>query len=323
LYFPEDREFKGQTYVQYTGEIPSALLKILVELDDYWSGYTKIAQWGCYPSDVPEKYIQQGISSHFPSCIREIPPEEERGASHIVWAHNVHEYIVQLPVYADGKIYVAVENGIHCFDTHTGEKLWEAQTEDSILHAPQSEEKYVTYQDGRLILTVFRGLLCFDACTGEKLWEITGNPVAGPPLYMDNKVFLRARPEEPYLEQVMGITCLDMYTGGTIWEFTVEETKEYKVCFNQNMLLLNGKIYFGTGKPSIYCLDAASGTIIWEYADSHAYRRLIISGDNLLVIEGWGTGQMVWTGENLPFLLSFHMVFSLSLQKMVKCWHWQ
>ena len=52
-------EYKGKTYLQYNGQIPSALLKILVYMDRDWSIYTKEIAWGCYPAPVPAHAAQK------------------------------------------------------------------------------------------------------------------------------------------------------------------------------------------------------------------------------------------------------------------------
>ncbi|MBU7017076.1 MAG: PQQ-binding-like beta-propeller repeat protein [Theionarchaea archaeon] len=290
----EDADIKGETFVQYNGVIPTALLRILLKLDDYWSGYEKFARWGCYSKEIPEKYIEKGFSPHFPEYTRKISPEEKMGASHVVWSQNVKETIAGPPLYADEKVFVPAEKAIYCFDALKGEKIWETQLEDHVLHTVGVGDvgEYVTYMNGRLFVTGIEGFYCLDVDTGKKMWEVTEH-TDGSPLYWENRIYLRTKPEDPYTTQVMGIICLDAASGVHIWEYTVEQTEEYNTCSNQNMLLQNGKIYFGTGEPSVYCVDAESGKVIWKYTDSHVYRRLIIFKGNVLMIEGWGNAQIV------------------------------
>jgi outer membrane protein assembly factor BamB len=288
----EDTKVEGDTFVQYNGDIPTALLRILLELDDYWSGYERLAQWGCYSAEVPSKYSEKGFSPYFPGCTRVVSPEEEKGAPRVVWAQNVKETIIGPPLYADEKVLVPVTKGILCFDALTGDKIWETQVEDYILHTRGNIEEYVILKNGRLFVTGFKGVFCLDSNTGKKIWEVAVH-VDGPPLYWENRLFLRTRPEDPYTTQNISIICLDTATGVQIWEYTVEQTEKYNVCSNQNILLGNGKIYFGTGEPSVYCIDAESGEVIWKFTDSHVYRRLIISNGNLLIIEGWGNAHIV------------------------------
>lgn len=299
-FIPWNIEYNGKAYVQYNGAIPSALLKILVEMDEYWLPYEKYVQWGCYPAEVPDRYYGKG-SPHFPKSTVVVTPEEEKGVAHVMWEQDIDEYIIGPPLYADGKVFVTVRKGVFCFDAETGERVWEACLEDSI-QAPIGDEEYVVYKDGRLFVTVHNGLLCFDAETGERVWEADGRPVIGPPVHWDSKIFVRIKnARELYITPwIMGIMCLDAFTGKKIWEFNVEETKKYSVYINENMHFHDGEIYFGTGEPSVYCLDAESGETIWKYTDSAS--QLKFSGDYLLAIKKWREGVVCLereTGEKM------------------------
>lgn len=304
-YIPWNVEYKGNLYVQYNGKIPSALFKILVELDrKEWSHYDKEARWGCFSGEVPDIYAEKG-SPLFP----ESKKADHKGEAPVMWRKDVANSIVGLPLYAEGKIFVAVRKGMRCFDADTGKEIWSYDSVTS-MKRPILNEKYFGLIGDNLLVTAEDGLLCLNADTGKKVWEVTVN-VVGPPVFFNDRVFVRSdKTPEPYtVPQLIGITCLDSTTGRTLWEFTVEETEKCIVRYNQNMLLYEGRIYFGTGEPSLCCLDAESGSIIWKYQEDVS-PWLELAGDNLLMIGEWGegvvclsrdTGEKMWEYTDMKF----------------------
>jgi outer membrane protein assembly factor BamB len=81
----------------------------------------------------------------------------------------------------------------------------------------------------------------------------------------------------------------------------VVESEKYSTYIGQYMHFDEGRIYVGTGEPSVYCLDAETGEVIWMYAGK-AWQ-LEVSGDYILIIRKWRggivclrreTGEPVW-----------------------------
>ena len=303
-YIPWNVEYRGNLYVQYNGKIPSAVFKILTELDrEEWAHRDKEARWGCFSGDVPEDYAEKGVSPLFPESKK--VAEEDR--TRVMWRQTLTDFFVGPPLYADGKVFATVGMEIFCFDADTGKEVW---SYTGNVKQTVHDEKYIVYINDTLLVTVEDGLLCFDGNTGDQLWEATAN-VVGPPLVLDERIFVRIdQTPEPYTQpQLAGIRCFDVTTGALLWEYTVEETRKCTVRPSQNMLLHENKIYFGTGEPSLCCLDAESGNIIWKYQDSVS-PWLEVSGDTILMIGESGesvtclssdTGEKVWEITDIEF----------------------
>lgn len=311
-------EYKDKTYIQYNGQIPSALLKILVHLDREWSVYDKEIQWGCYPVAVPPQYLEKGLSRDFPQSRPVLTGLETKGRTHVLWETTVAG-IIGPPVYADGKVYVLTREGVFAFDAVTGERLWDfglktgetmhgdVVIRDHIVYAavPQSTVYSLDSETGDLLwksildtrehtslqlilvedsLLVYEpwgeGLFCFDRKTGKKVWII--RDTIEEVEISEDKIFLEAH-NEKYQRYYYAVVELE--SGSTIWEEHQINILTPEYCHD---------VVYYSEKGTFIALDIYTGEELWSYTygekdteELHAYDFLI--------------GQNV--GENSIFLL--------------------
>lgn len=185
-FIPWNVDFYGRKFVQFNGKIPSALFKILVELDDYWKNhgirdYDKIARWGCYSPIVPEYHVEEDFSPYFPHSGSAISPEARVGARHVKWKRDVGFYLGD-PILADGSVFFTNSRTVTCIHSKTGKTLWN-HTAKGRIPLSHGSHQYVQYRDGYLIVSTENGVTCLDADSGTVLWDIDTLPVADAPVY--------------------------------------------------------------------------------------------------------------------------------------------
>lgn len=123
-FIPWNVIYNGKLYVQYNGRIPSALVRILMALDDGWS-FLKESRWECYSAVVPDRYLEKGVSEDFPESKPQVTPEEVLGKTHVLWKAHLDSAIISSPVYANGRVFVISIERVVSFDVKTGERIWD------------------------------------------------------------------------------------------------------------------------------------------------------------------------------------------------------
>ena len=264
-FIPWNIEYKGKSYVQYNGKIPTALLKILVAIDkEEWSSRDKLSRWGCYPAPVPDRYAARGVSSDFPESTTTPTVKEEKGKQHVMWEINVQDQIIGNPVYADGKVYVITQHGFSCIDSKTGKSLWEITCEDVVSLCEDVVSMYFFYMHTYENLIVHEGMLygaaldsfvySMDDETGEILWKFDTKWVSPSRLQIY---------EDRLLVFSEGIFCLNKKTGEKIWEIpgNIYGEKVY-----DDKILFEGWIK-NVGSYAALA-DITTGRIIWKEHES-------------------------------------------------------
>ena len=167
--------YDGKLYVQYNGKIPSALIRILVTLDDGWS-FFKESLWGCYSAVVPDRYQRKGISKDFPESKMLITPEEKLGENHLLWKAHLGSPIISSPVYADGRVFVISMDHVISLDAKTGEKIWDLPFEEFDKDGPlwyySAEEKIAVYNGVVYVCAPDSVVYALDCDTGDILWKL-------------------------------------------------------------------------------------------------------------------------------------------------------
>ena len=285
-FIPWNIEYDGKLYVQYSGKIPAALLRILLELDrDEWLYYDKFACWGCYPAPVPEKYSSKGISHDFPRSKITLTREEERGKTHVLWEMNLGEPITTPPVYSNGRIFVLTEKRLISLDAQTGKILWEVRAEqgdspcrctnilihegmiyavtpDYWLQKVESTSENVVWKyktqgshaslwvRGDNIFMLSEGVTCLTTQTGEKLWSI---PHIYRVQWFEDKIFFSSFEKYDFF---YGLADSD--SGEVIWK---ENPLGMKCPFYDD-----GILYFGNFKEKeLIARDIESVETVWSY----------------------------------------------------------
>jgi outer membrane protein assembly factor BamB len=301
-FIPWNMEYYRKHFVQFNGKIPSALFKILVDLDDYWQNYEfrdydKIARQGCYSPVVPEKYVGKDLSLYFPRSSPVLSLESEIGAHHVEWKRDVG-YLTEDPLLVDGFIFVVSPENVTCIHSKTGKIMWNHTAKRKTPSSYFSHE-YIHYIDDNLIVATENGVTCLDCDSGTVIWDIDTLPVAHAPVYHAGSLFLAVK-----RDTVVDLLCIDVKTGEMVWKFAVDENK-YTPSDHCDILVENG-VYFAMGEQAIFRLDEETGDVIWEYHDNggRELSRLYVTSRNRVIVTNTfrhgalcldtETGRKVW-----------------------------
>jgi len=148
------------------------------------------------------------------------------------------------PAIDDGKVYIGAEDGLHCFNANTGDKIWQyGFLTHSSSPAIANGRVYIGSED--------RNVYCLDMDTGEVFWTyLTGDQVLSSPAVSNGKVYITSMDRTIY--------CLDTETGNCIW------SQPNMFSIMSSPAVTDNGIYIGTHN-SIYFLDVEAGFSIWNY----------------------------------------------------------
>jgi outer membrane protein assembly factor BamB len=129
-------------------------------------------------------------------------------------------------------------------DIATGKTVWEADPGDNKRYSCGDHAAAVFRHNGRWLNVnpTWRYILCLDPQTGKRLWEIPdpdtgkGSEKGMTPVYGDGYV----------LFDIAGIvTCIKLNKDGT--DFTLKWARQYSSQRFSHAVILNGRVYLGTG----------------------------------------------------------------------------
>jgi outer membrane protein assembly factor BamB len=246
-FIPWRIEYKGDEYLQYNGYIPSALLNLLIELDDTWSRYDKYITWGCTPCDIPEYYIK--ASTDFPKSVPVLTPLELKGNSRVLW--KTDGTIIGVPVYNDGVVYTITDKGLLAMDSQTGSIIWEYTIE----HKEKDNIQGAIQVCGDHVYAAIPpySVYSINNATGEVLWKTALNTRDHTTLrliHTQNRLLV-------YELWGEGLFCLDT-TGNIMW--SIPHTIE-AVTLSHNEVFVEAhdknRFYYAV-------VDINTGNILWN-----------------------------------------------------------
>lgn len=206
------------------------------------------------------------------------------GGMTLAWKFDAHAAISASPVVADGRLFVAAENGnLYAIDLATRKLQWLFHAHGAICSTPAVADGVVYFlsRDGRLH--------ALDAATGATRWSfrtqgeavfsahgmygepLTGEPVQDPwdfylssPLVHDGKVYVGSSDQHVY--------ALDAKSGRLAWAFKTGGM------VHSSPALAGANIVVGSWDGAVYALDAASGAQQWRYQTETEQARSIMRG---------------------------------------------
>lgn len=247
-------EYDGKLYLQYSGDIPTALLRIVMEIDkDEWDQYDKEIRWGCYPAEIPEEYGIK-ISDNFP---RSEPATSLEGEQKEMWAIDLEEPLIDRSVYADGYVFALTKNCLRSFDARNGDALWKVDLEKE--NTPFTGN--VLDYEGALFVGVDYGatvrVIKVDY-SGNVLWEYEYDTVG----FADSVRPTLVMHKDKLLILYDCITCVDTEKGVEIWRVHGASDGE----------LLCDNLFFHSIEESYYGLvDIDTGEEIWKIDRNDTY----------------------------------------------------
>lgn len=265
--------YNGKTYIQFNGQIPTAIFRILREVDEEIRRYyEKEARWGCYPAVVYYEHASTKISEDFPQSRYVTSLLEEEGSTHVVWKADLG--VSASPVYAARKLFIITTNSLLALDAVTGETVWEFTEEGTV-------SKNVIVHEGAIYTAGPSTIYQLDAQSGDILSKYTFDNEIYMEGFNSDKDKLIVVKKAPVKE----IVCLDIKTGKEVWKISGDFSR---------INLFDDKIFIevNTDNGGYFALvDSNTGTILWKQDSSPL--RYCLYNDHILYFDNWREGRLI------------------------------
>lgn len=219
----------------------------------------------------------------------------------------LHAPVSASPVVADGRLYVAAEDGnLHVYDLKSRRKLWLYHSEGAIASTPAVAEGRVHFlsRDGFLHTLSSDGKLLWRFRTGgEHRYAAIGGygldasfgPVPDPwdlyqssPLVHDGRVYFGSSDGKVY--------ALDAATGKQVWAHEAGDPVHSPPAY------AGGRIFIGTWGTKLLALDAATGERAWAFQGGTDPKNSVMQG---IAAAPSSDGQTVYAGARDGFVYAF------------------
>jgi len=287
---PWNIQYNNSHYIQVNGKIPSALFKILRELDEeVRARYDKEARWGCYPCELSWDHYDLNLSEDFPQSEPVITPLEETGKTHVLWEVFLPSTISP-PVFSKGRVYVITKDYVYCLHMKLKRIVWGTKVGKGI----DSVKGDLIICEGFVYAAVpHDSVYGLDIQTGVIRWKypLDGKYTSLEMERIEDKLIVWGE-EEDFEDKLF---CLNRENGKRLWEITnfdkVEELCDDKIVIWGE----RDKNYFDT------VVDIHTRDILWEqdslgtlYLDYH---------DGVLYFDDYEKGRLraldIITGEEI------------------------
>jgi outer membrane protein assembly factor BamB len=137
-----------------------------------------------------------------------------------------------------------------------------------------------------------------DAATGRRRWKYrTGGPVASTPAVAAGIVYVASYDGK--------IHAIDARTGSPRWKFATGGERRFEArnlhgflpktqtmadpfdVFLSSPLVVDGRVYVGSGDGNVYALDAASGELAWKFATGDVVHASPAYANGTIVVGSW------------------------------------
>ena len=203
-----------------------------------------------FPASAPHaQQMFRGDAAHRGESAGAAPREFHR----VKWTFPTGARIVSSPVWRDGTVFFGSDDGnVYAVDAATGRQRWMARTDGPVPSTPalSGERLFALSYDGRLY--------ALDARTGEVLWKFA----------TEGERRFEARGLHGMQPRTQ--TFADMYD-----------------VFLSSPLVVDGKVYFGSGDGHVYAVDAATGRLAWKFHTDDVVHASPAYADGLVVIGSW------------------------------------
>ncbi len=226
----------------------------------------------------------------------------------LAWTRQLHAPVDASPVIADGRLFVAAEDGnLHVFDVATGRLSWLYHCEGGIGATPAvADGRVVVFSRDGLVqaLDVQDGRLLWRFATGgERRFGVVGGYGQDPALgaVPDPWDFWLSAPLIAGGRVVFGssdghVYALDAATGRIQWRY------DAGISIHSAPAFADGRIFVGTWDTQLLALDAASGNLAWSFQGGTDPKTGILQG---IVSAPRVRGDTVYAGARDGFLYAF------------------
>lgn len=316
----------GKTYVQYNGEIPSAVLRLEAALRNKPEIF--FAKYGCFPAPVPTRYKEKGISPDFPASTYDVTPEKLAGIPHVQWKMKIEDSmkvsslfsLMTSPFFIEDNLVVLTRETVFVLHPKTGALVWRN-------HCGEIASKPL-YENGTLFITTPDTVLALEFKTGKIKWqtripgELSIRGYLHDLLVYEDMLFVGVKGPSVY--------CFNVNTGNLIWEFC-EEGPNYADLYiaESNLIVISS---------GVRVFDLETGGEIWKMLGDYytKIRSCTLAGDDKILIEAYHiidgscskladihSGDILWgKGSYSAGYLQYHnkrLYFSNSLHQRIVC----
>lgn len=220
-----------------------------------------------------------------------------------LWSVETGDYIEFPPAVADGRLFVANQEGrFYALAAKTGRVAWRKDFRSCIAAGPAVRGHIVVQSVmnrrpcARSERATQRGfVVAMDARTGKELWRTTMGVTESSPLVVGTLVFVGSWNHKVY--------ALNLRTGGVSWSYDTGEEIDSSAAFG------NGTVYIGGNDGHVFALNAWTGKLRWKassfarfgkreyfYATpTVAYGRVYVPNtDGTVYVFGEKTGDLLW-----------------------------
>ena len=249
---PWNIQYNNNHYLQVNGKIPSALFKILREVDEEVRvRYDKQARWGCSPCVLSWDHYDPNLSEDFPQSEPVITPLEETGKTHALWEVFLPS-IISPPVFSKGRVYVVTKGYVYCLHMKLKRTVWGTKVGKGV-HSVEGD--LIIYEEFVYAAVPHDSVYGLDIQTGVVRWKypLDGEYTSLRIECIEDKLIVWG---EADFEDIL--FCLNRENGRKLWEITnfdkVEELCDDKIIIWGE----RDKGYFDT------VVDIHTGDILWE-----------------------------------------------------------
>jgi len=206
-----------------------------------------LAALACTASPAQEMF--RGDAAHRGVAASAAPREFHR----VKWVFPTGARVVSSPVWRDGVVLFGSDDGnVYAVDAATGRQRWMARTDGPVASTPalSGDRLFALSYDGRLY--------ALDVRTGEVLWKFA----------TEGERRFEARGLHGMQPGTQ--TFADMYD-----------------VYLSSPLVIDGKVYFGSGDGHVYAVDAATGRLAWKFATGDVVHASPAYADGLVVVGSW------------------------------------
>ena len=171
----------------------------------------------------------------------------------VKWTFKTGGPVVASPAVADGVVYIASDDGyLYALDQETGEEKWKFKSRMPIASSPAVSGGLVYF------VSSTGALAALDATTGEPKWVL--------PTEYERK--FQAKNLHGY--QPAAQTIPDA------WDL-----------FTSSPVVVDGRVYFGSGDGGVYAADAATGVLQWKFSTGDVVHSSPAVADGVVYVGSW------------------------------------
>ena len=179
-----------------------------------------------------------------------------------LWNFTTGWWGVSSPTVYDGNVYFrSCDDYLYCVNAVSGELIWKFRVRRCDILIAPLVAHDRVYGYGYFGIHKAT-FYCLDAVTGETIWMNNVTEAFGLAAFWNDTIYVTTAAEEGD-----NVFCLDAESGEELW--SVHLTDEGVYCVPT---VVDGKIYVGgleDGK--VYCVNASTGQEVWQYSTGNAF----------------------------------------------------